>query len=491
MVNITIPADKFPGLAYDGTKTFAGVLQSNFTAKDIMGRNIGISKNWNDQYAAQIARDYTKRILPTISLLFGNQKPMHEYREEDFNAILNELTRVHHYEDSSIQRYHRHLWCVYKSGVQQNEYPDNIMWDIPEEEENEENQEQTRQKTLTRIRKSFSIHEDILMLKWFYSLDPATATGEEIGLGMMYFLGVRDNEACGASFGDFKIMHNHPDMAIFTIGNTTSIGSHSLKPGGKSSNAPRQLPLHTYLYNFIMKRKEHVQNQIAHGHISLPQGIESIDMLPVVCRKTNYTHRAETHDLSAFGRILFPQIGITESELKWLLDILMSEDFRDTFIDEKDPTPYLLRRNVVTRQYHLGFSWEDIQYWIAHDIESVHVMRNFYSDEETLYELGKAYEQHPIFAILSAITAPAKTSAGNPPLHAHTIHLQANETKLIHVDAREPNTPVFITAHSDSPFPLVMTATEKIDLPNSLVSVLGSLSKAYWRVYHEVQANSA
>ena len=143
MIEIIIPADKFPGLAYDGTKTYAGVLQSYFTVKDLLGRNVGMSRDWDDEYAAQISRDYIRRILPTINQLFGPQKPMHEYRAEDFEAVLDELNRVHHYADSSMQRYRRNLWGVYKMGVLHQEYPDNIMWDIQEEDQDAESQEQS------------------------------------------------------------------------------------------------------------------------------------------------------------------------------------------------------------------------------------------------------------------------------------------------------------------------------------------------------------
>ena len=35
MIEIIVSGDKFPGLAFDGTKTYAGVLQSYFTKKDL------------------------------------------------------------------------------------------------------------------------------------------------------------------------------------------------------------------------------------------------------------------------------------------------------------------------------------------------------------------------------------------------------------------------------------------------------------------------
>lgn len=481
MIEIIIPTNKFPTLAQDGTKTYAGILQSYFTKKDIMGRNVGISRDWDDKYAAQISRDYIRRILPIITQLFGEQKPMHEYREEDFEAVLDELNRVHHYADSSMQRYRRNLWSVYKMGVLQQEYPDNIKWDI--QEADEKDQEQNRAHTLTKLRKSFSIQEDLRMLQWFCSLDPKTASGEEIGLALMYFLGVRDNEACGASYGDFRLMKDHPDMAIFIMGNTTSLRSNLLKPGGKTSNAPRQLPVFLYLYQFIEARRTMVQSEIDAGRISFSQNIETLDKLPVVCKGNDYFRRAETRDLSIAGHPLFSKVGIGESELKWLWDTLMSEDFKDNIIEEKNPTPYLLRRNTVTRLYHLGFEWETIQYWIAHDIESVQLKRNFFSDEETLYELGKAYECHPIFMILAEMLGSTSICVNSIPTNADRYKLQAGRTTVIDIEAREPNTPVFVTAKSGKPFSVVQTTREATDIPDSLASIDHLLRNAYWEAY--------
>lgn len=483
MIEIVVPADKFPGLASDGTKTFAGILQTYFSKKDCMGRNVGISCDWDDKYAAQFSRNYIRRILPVIVRLLGLQKPMHEYRAEDFDLILEELKRIHHYADSTLEEYRRLLLKVYKAGVLHKEYPDNIMWDIPDEENEEEDQETNRVRVLTKLRKSFSVSEDLHILQWFSSLKPETAQGEELGLALMYFLGLRDNESCGASFGDFRVMKNHSDMAVFKMGNTTSLGSNLLKPGGKTSNAPRQLPIAMFLYHFIEARKKIVKNEIDAGRITLTKEVDCIDKLPVVCKGRNFSRRAHTADLSIAGRTLFEKMGISKSELQWLYDTVWSEDFKDSIIDEKDPTPYMFRRNTVTRMYHLGFEWKDIQYWIAHDIESVEEMRNYYSDEETLYELGKAYEKHPIFEILSTMREEASESLSKTPTNGHYYQLQAGRTSIVDIEAREPNMPITVSAKSKKPFSVVKTTKEVHDLPNKLVPIENLLRKVYWEMY--------
>lgn len=485
LIVANIPSTVFPGLAHDGSITFAGVLQSYFTIRDATGQNVGISRPWGDATASQYLRDYTERILPTMNRLFGNQKPMHSYLEQDFLDVLSVLNEEHGYAESTTRHYRQLLWNVYSMGVKQNHYPDNIYWDELEEEGNPEEQEQRRARALTRNRKSLGIPEELRMLRWFCSLDPKTAKGEDIGLALMFFEGVRDNEACGGSFGDFRLMKNHPDMAVFVIGNTTGINTNRKKPGGKTGNAPRQLPIYMELYLFLEKRKTWIQEEIDAGRFVLPEGIRSVDELSPVCRGTNVLCGARTSDLSRAARRLFQEIGITKSEIAMLHRILLSAEFRNTELVEREPTAYLLRRNVATRQYILGFEWENIQYWIAHNIESVLLKRNFFADEERLYEIGKAYERHPIFAILSDMLRKDTKQVEEIP--DERCVLKERTTYLVDIEANEPNTPIDVEITSDKHFSIKRIEKDIPNPPAPEVSMLQKLRNAYWDKYRSGQ----
>lgn len=485
LITANISSTLFPGLAHDGTMTFAGVLQSYFTIRDATGQNVGISRPWSDTTATNYLRDYTERVLPTINKLFGSQKPMHSYLEQDFLDVLSVLNEEHDYAKSTTDHYRKLLWDVYSKGVEQNHYPDNIYWDELEDGKNPEEQEQHRARTLTRNRKSLGIPEELRMLSWFSSLDPKTARGEDIGLALMFFEGVRDNEACGASFGDFRLMNNHPDMAIFVIGNTTGINTNEKKPGGKSENAPRQLPLFMAIYQFLEKRKAWIQEEIDNGRLTLPQEVHSVDELSPACRGKNVLCGATTSDLSRAARHLFEKIGISKSEIAMLHRILLSAEFRDTEIVERNPTAYLLRRNVATRQYTLGFEWENIQYWIAHSIESVMLKRNFFADEERLYEIGKAYESHPLFAILSDMMNAGTQQAEEIP--GESCVLRENVTYLVDIKANEPNNPIHVAVTSNKPFSIKRVDKDISDPPVREVSMLQKLNYAYWNKYRSGQ----
>ena len=479
MANISIPAGQYPTLAHDGSYTFSGVLQKEFYKKDVDGQNIGISRKWNENTASKYTRDYLDRLLPTIKKHYGAEKPMHSYTDADFEEILEDLSTNLHYAESTTMHYRFLLWTVYRAGFESGLYPDNIFWgELIDPLEKPEEYEVHRANALTRIRKSFSIEEDIRLMHWFLSLNPTTASGPEIGLACMYFLGCRNNEACGANFDAFHSLDSHPKTAVFDMLTTTGINKNDLKAGGKSSNAPRVLPVPKLLYKFIVKRRNFLEEQIKQGLLVLPNGIDSVGKLPVVCTNSSYTTRAQTSDLSKAGRALFDNIGISKSELAVLHQILFSEEFKHTQIIEKDPTTYLFRRNVATRLFHCGFEWTTIQYWIAHEIEDVQKLRNHFNDEDTLALLGINYEKHPIFNIIFE---------KNQHQTVETCIISKNEALHIVITANEPGQKINIAVKS-TPSPVKVTATELSAKENNdqIISVLNSMYKAYKSVYKKI-----
>lgn len=476
MVNLSIPAGQYPSLGYDGSITFAGVLQKEFCKIDSTGVNIGLSKRWNDNTAAQYSRDYLDRLLPTMTKLLGNEKPMHSYRETDFEEILSELTRKHHYAERTVMHYRFLLWIVYRAGFECGLYPDNIYWDeLIDPLDNPEEFEKHRVAALTRIRKSLSFKEDLMMMHWFLSLDPVTTPGPDVALAFMYFTGCRNNEACGADFGAFYALHSHPETAVFDMLKTTVVGSNQVKSSGKSGNAPRTLPVHPLLFKFIQKRRVWIEKQVVEGKLPLPKGIHSVGQLPIACVGTDYVTRAQTGDLSRAGRALFQKIGIQKSELAVLHQILFSEEFKQTQIIEKDPTTYLFRRNVATRLYHLGFKWTTIQYWVAHEIEDTLIIRNYFADEDILHNLSQEYNKHPIFNVMFGTTKIH---------HTERRTLSPSEELYLVATANEPGQTIDISVKStDSQLSINVTELPSLTSCNEDVTILNSLYQAYSRIY--------
>lgn len=103
-----------------------------------------------------------------------------------------------------------------------------------------------------------------------------------------------------------------------------------------------------------------------------------------------------------------------------------------------------------------------------------------------LYELGKAYEKHPIFAVLTAMLGDVSFNRDGLSVTTDSYELQAERTTIIDIQAREPNMPVFVTAKSGKPFSVVQTTTEVADIPDRLVPIDNLLRDAYWKAFRTI-----
>jgi len=458
MEKIISISPELPGNAYDGSPTYVGVLRRYFVDYDELGNNNGITKHCNDDTKKSYLSDYENRLLPAVIKVCDKDKPMHSYTAEEFEDILNSLKQQKDYASSTLSHYRYLLWSVYRIGFKHKLYEDNIFWDdiIEFLDNGDEKQESKRTAAMTRIRKSFSISEEHRLIQWFKALDPKTANGEDIGLLLMFFQGIRGNEACGAAFNSIRTLHSYPDIPVLDIVQSTMIDSNRLKAGGKTKNAPRTLPLFIPLYEFLMQRRTYILTLIESGELVLPPAIKSVDQLPVVCTGQDYTKRASTRNLTAAGRKLFNDIGIEKSELALLYQMIFSHESKEAQLDEKEPSTYLFRRNSATHLYQLGFTSDEIQYWLGHDIEDPHISRNAFADEDTLYRLSQMFQYHPLYAMFNTTTETMVTLDNKPysssTANTLTLNLDGSFSKfLIDLKANEPNQPISVSIiNSDS-----------------------------------------
>lgn len=400
-MNIAI---EYPALGYDGEFTFAGMLRKYFIDWDEFGNNIGVSKRWNDDTKATYIRHYEEKLIPMLADLWGSEKPLHSYNESELEEVFQGLKERYHYAEATVQHYRHLFWVVYRTGFEHGHYVDNLFWggtfDLDSDDPIE--REEIRTIIMTRTRRSLDVEEERKFIEWFCSLDPEEVSGEEIGLILMFFLGLRNNEACGANVDSVYLSKEAKSIPVFDMVQSTVVGSNKVKSGGKTRNAPRVIPMNWYLYAFIAKRKLFLERLVEGGKVILPDYIKSVDDMPLVCRGKSYLTRASTTDLSKMGREFFDKIGISKRTIAVLHQVLCSDEFKDLQLDEKEPTTYLLRRNFGTHLRLLGFSLDDIQYLIGHDIENLYLERNFFSDGEKLHEIWERLEKHPINIFLAA-----------------------------------------------------------------------------------------
>lgn len=483
-------ASDFPSLAYNGEPTFAGLLHRYFTELDSHKRNVGISRNWNEKTAEQCRYDYERRILPALYSFVERDTPAHELTGELFELVLQKLADERNYSDGTIAHYRHLILLAYQAGVEHDHFPDALFWEdlFDAETATDAEKEAWRVNTMTRLRKSFSPDEEQRIISWFLTLRPETAAGEELGLLLMFSMGLRNNEACGANFGSVRRLDTHSDAAVFDMLQSTRVNSSELKSGGKTSNAPRTLLMMEPIYDFIQRRKAYLAQLLDSGELSLPESAGSVEDLPIVCRRLDFTQRAGSNELAAAGKALFSQIGIDKSELAALYQILCSSEVQQMQIEEKEPTTYLFRRNCATHLYQLGFSPSEIQYWMGHEIEDPFTRRSFFADPDQIYAMKEKWSRHPVLALLSS-QADSEAKRDTLPLRIEdTERVRLNVTVdkesevLVRVDVPEPQSELTLSVNCDRPD---MTAScqlipQKAEYPRS-----AAIADAVWRVYQK------
>lgn len=432
-----------------GKYTFAGILRIESEM---------ISDQWNDDTKKTYARDYNIRILPHFRPL----KPMQDYSEDDINEILEKINKEKKYSETTLKHFRYLIWIVYKAGAENGLYVDQLLWGNLSEHGEDGKKTKTKNQL---IKKSFSIEEEKQLLGWFKNLHPHNVTGPEIGVALMLFFGLRNQEACGLNYGAIKIITQYriPCLYIFQ---TTSVQSNVLKLGGKTSNAIRIIPMFDFLYDFIRERMEFLENQISCGKI---QGVKSVEELPVVFTKSRYDIRGQSRDLTRFGKWLLDSLNMGEL-IKETRRVIMRNAMEGVDIGEKDPTTYIFRRNFATHLSILGLSPEEIQYIIGHNIEKIGEERSHFASDEKLYDIKQKLEEHPYRLFLSNLGDGKKTVG----IEGYKNNLSTEEILRIEpmiksnqiqvqIDALEPNDDIFFGTTKEISITSVALGSSQVD----------------------------
>lgn len=484
-----------PALAYDGTYTFSGVLQKYFSLKNQAGLEVGLCSPWKDTTIEAYVRDYERRLIPAIETIMGKEYPIHAFTAESIEDVLSHLRYLHHYSDGTLQHYRYLMWIVYRVGYENNLYEDNIFWDdIEDYTENDPLlKEEQRIEVMTRLRKSFSIDEELRIMNWFCSLSPETATGEDIGLLIMFFEGFRNNEACGTNLSAVHLLEKNLEIPVIDMVMSTKLDTNKVKGSGKTGNAPRVLPLFHALYDFLYKRRLYIEKLIMSGELCLPSNIKDAGELPFVCKGSNYTVRAQSGDLSRAGRALFERIGIKKSVLAKLHQILCSHEFLEMRIEERDPTTYLFRRNIATHLYQLGFTLAEIQYFMGHDIEDPQLSRNMFQDVNRLKTIAEKLRRHPLHHVFSESAIGVRTEIMDSTYQSESVDTASVVWKkeslgkdlLLQLSAKEPGDTISVSINGYDAQISSMVAIESYPLSeySSEVLIHSSVAAAYMTHY--------
>lgn len=324
---------------------------------------------------------YCNQIIPLLHR--HDETPISAYTQEDYDAVLQALIKRGQdtkgkqylpYKESTLQDFRRLIYYVVATAAKHGEC-DNVLWESGLNPEVTTGSDEAKA-SQALLSKSLTIPQEQAVAKALLS-DPMQS-GQNMGLLLMYSLGLRNAEACAVDFGDIKPMQTHPECLVVWIYKTTGYDTNAGKLGGKSRNADRIIPLPDKVAALIHQRRQHIESYLN----------KSIDDYPIVCNNDRWDLRCSARELTNAARILFQSIKMKAAQLASINEDLQDEPASHNdglpFEDQKDPTAYLFRRNFGTHLHILGLSEPEIEYVIGHDIDDPYETRNEFVNEEKL-----------------------------------------------------------------------------------------------------------
>lgn len=371
---------KFSGKTPTGEMNFIGAVKAYFDL---------FKQDCNTETKNTYIQDYNERIFPLINPALA----IKDYTPETIDLCRARLQELHHYDDATMRSRYNHLLSEpCETYFQVTGITDSPFWGAGFKFNKSD--EETIQEKLLKIRKSLTIQEE-LRAKTYLLKTPKTDDGTVIGLAVMFLAALRNAEACGLNFGDLIEFEFHKGRYYLRVYETTKEDSNSLKLGGKTYNAPRFVPVPKVLSDLLLQRKEYIRSKVTFPLVDKTGKIhETVDSLPIACRKDHFSVRCSTKDLSDAGRnLLRYQLKMSEEQVSGI-SVIIREEWDD--LGEKEPTTYLFRRNMATHLYTLGFSQFQIQYYMGHRLENTDLKRSDFTDEELLYEMSALLDAHPL-----------------------------------------------------------------------------------------------
>lgn len=414
----------FSQLLIKGKPNYTKFLVDNFDG-------IAQSNGWNEHTQEQYVSIYNKYILDIIDL----KKPIAEFDNIDYVAFCRHIFENHNADFSGnyINKIVYLFGCVYRYGVEKGDFEDNLFLKETDEFEGDfDDSRVIRKREKLVIPRSFTPESLVLLMLWMREKDALKCDFRVIGFMLMFFSGMRVGETCGLVFGNVASLCGGRVPSII-VARSTKHRSSEHKVGSKTANADRIIPIPSYLFDFITKRRDRYK--------ALGFSDSEIDLLPVVSDDKGQGIAAE--ELSSFIRILFSNIKIasikgvvkkgifTEDQFAALVvDLNEQRKAMDDYLSERDLTAYVLRRNFATMNDSIGLDKSEFQFVFGHEVEDD--VRSFYLNEDRYQTIAKKMLRNPLFLFL-------KREPSSEELNKVIIPVEKNATVRIRVEAKEPS----------------------------------------------------
>ena len=449
----------------DGKLTFCGAYEEYYPE---------ISQRWRAKSTReQYNRIYNNLILPNLP--GHNDRSIDTYTLEDYNTAVqaiidcgqpNKSGQYMPYADSTIRKF-RYLIDVVVYAAAKHHDCDYVFWGSCFAILEEMTREQVIKERI-KLKKSLTIPEEYAVAS--HLLSNAAQRGQEMGLLLMFALGLRNNEAAAADYGDIRSLSSAPDVKTLLVYKSTIVGTNLVKASGKTKNSDRIIPIPGVLDAFIAKRRAYLEKTIS---FPLGEKITCVDDLPIACLNHDYATRCSSDQLTAAGREMFRRIKMESDKLAFI-DLELSSKSVSAELKEKDPSAYLLRRNWGTHLKVLGLSEAEIEYLMGHDIMAAYETRNEFVNDTRLLAIKKKLDQRPI---LNTQIAEQSFELAIPPnetqewsghgTQTHHAELSSSLMRLC-ITASEPGDPLRVSAYrNDETVPSRIQLIPHLDSANN------------------------
>lgn len=381
-----IAVNEIQGREYDSNLTFLGTLETYYEE---------ISSQWKTEATRKgYDADYANIILPNLAE--HNNRTIDMYTIHDVDETINRIIQKGKqnkksiymaYADTTIRHFRRLLYLVFKAGANHGLCND-IFWD--RQELLGEITPKRAARYLTRLGRSLTPEKEKALFRRLFD-NPATKRGQDILVLLMWVLGTRNAETCSISFCDIKEMPCHPGTYTIIIFKHLESGTNIVTTGGKTPNADREIPITDKVAKFLFKRKEYVERWLESKEIY----DVDVNSLPIGCFGDNCLKRCDVDDLTAAAQIIFQEIGLDKKMLAFV-DAEITREGSNIELSEREPTVYMLRRNLATIMLILGFEEAEIQGVMGHDIIDLYETRNEFVYEDNLFRIKKRMEYRPL-----------------------------------------------------------------------------------------------
>ena len=382
---------KYPVKSETEKFTFSGVIYTFYDQ---------VAARWHSQTPIRYLAEYYNHILYSMKNV-----PIEDYTKNMMAEFLEKIRREsanNIYADEKVRHFEWLIKVVYITALKNSVIKKDalgLMLDrlnLKDDEGNYENSDR-----IAVVKRSFGPYEVVLILNWYNSqkkLEQEAISGEDIGIILMLFAGLRNQEACGLDYkGIEKFLADREEFYCLVLTQVVKSGNDSPTNIMKTVNAFRTIPIMKDLSDFLIRRKEYlIEKIIRENNVDYETAKNMVEGLPVANTRNDFRERCSVDRLSERARELFKQLGIGKMvEDAYEEMSLFNSEYNDYF-EEKEPTAYMLRRNFATYIYTLGFSDNESQNIMGHKIDEDYRLKSAYaSDPNLLHKLWKRIEAGP------------------------------------------------------------------------------------------------